>query len=91
VRRPKPRPVHRPLHRVGERDFAGLALERRAARVAGQRERQDVVAALQGAQHELPGPPGVAEAVEQDQRRPGAAAVAWREGRGQAAHATGVQ
>jgi len=88
---PEPRPVHGPLHRVDEHGFAGLALERRAAGVAGQGERQDVVTALQRGQHQLPGAPAVAEAVEQDERRPRAAAVAGREGRGQAADATGVQ
>jgi hypothetical protein len=71
--------VHRALDRAGERGLADLSLDRRAARVAGQRERQHVVTVLQGGQDELPGAPRVEEAVQADERRPGAPAVRWRE------------
>jgi hypothetical protein len=80
VRGRHPRRVHRALDGVGDRV---VAVDRRAARVAGQRGGEHVVAALQRRQHELPRPPGVEEAVQQDERRPAAAAVRWRERREQ--------
>src|SRR5689334_23910928 len=46
--------VHRPLHRVGQRRRRDVALDRRAAGVPGQREREHVVPARQRRQHELP-------------------------------------
>jgi hypothetical protein len=81
VRRLEAGLVHRALDRVGEQGVADLAHDRRAARVPGQRQGEDFVTALQRRQDELPGAPGVDEAVEADQRRPGAAAVRGREGR----------
>jgi len=70
VRGLEPRLVHAALDRVGHRFGAALAGERRAARVPGQRRREDVVAALERGQHELPGPPGLEEAVQADHGRP---------------------
>jgi hypothetical protein len=75
--------VHRALDAVGERVDADLPLDRGPARVARERDGQDVVAALQGGQHELTGAPGVDEAVQAHQRRPGAAAVLRDERQGQ--------
>ena len=73
---PRPWPARR---RRRARRRVDLARERRPAGVAGQGRRQHVVAALQRGQHELPGPPGVGEAVQADQRRAGAAAMRGRE------------
>jgi uncharacterized protein with PIN domain len=73
--------LRRGEQRVGQRRLVDLALERGAARVAGERDRQDVVAALERGQDELPGAPGVDEAVQAHQRRPGPAAVGRREPR----------
>jgi hypothetical protein len=75
VRHPEAGLVHRTLDRVDEAGFADLALDRRAARVARQGRRQDVVIALQCGQHELPAAPGVHEAVQAYQRRPSPSAV----------------
>ena len=69
------RRVHRPLDGVHHGARGHRLGQRRAARVAGQREREHVALALERGQHELPRPPGVGEPVEQDERRPGAAAV----------------
>jgi len=88
VRGLEARLVDRPLDRVGERGVADLSLDRRPARVPGEGQGQDVVTALERGQNELPGAPGVGEAVEAYQRRPGASAVRWGEGRGQAPDAT---
>ena len=55
--------VHRLLHRVGDQGVVELPGDRRAARVAGQGGREDVVALLELGQDELPAPPGVGEAV----------------------------
>ena len=55
--------------------FEAVRLDQRPAGVAGQGRSQDVVTALQGGQDELPGAPGVGEAVQADQRRSGAAPV----------------
>ena len=75
------RVVHRALDRVGDqRVRSTLAVERRPARVAGQRRREHVVAALERGQHELPRPPRVHEAVQAHERRAGAAAVRRTEG-----------
>ena len=79
VRGLEPGRVHRALDGVGERLAGERALDRRAAGVAGQRQRQDIVAALERRQHELPDPPGVEEAVQADHRRPGAPAMRRRE------------
>ena len=73
--------VHGPLDRVGQRRLVDLAVERGTARVAGERDRQDVVAAFERGQDELPGAPGVDEAVQAHERRPGAAAMGRREPR----------
>ena len=75
-----PRRPSRARPRRGGRRRVDLALERRPARVAEQRRGEHVVVALERRQHELPRPPRVGEAVQADQRRPGAAAV----GRGEA-------
>src|SRR5215471_18248813 len=48
---------------------------RRPACVPGKRRGEDVVAALERRQDELPGPPRVHEAVQADERRTGAAAM----------------
>jgi len=79
VRRGEARRVHRALHRVGQRAAPDGALDRRPARVPGERRRQDVVPALEVRQDELPRAPRVEEAVQQHERRPGAAAVGGRE------------
>src|SRR5919197_1135969 len=55
----------------------------------GKGQGQDLVPALQGGQDELPGAPGVHEAVQANQRRPRATAVGWGEGRVQAPEASG--
>ena len=73
------RRVHRALDGVHHGARGHRVGQRRAARVAGQREGEHVALALERGQHELPRPPGVGEPVEQDERRPGAAAVRRRE------------
>ena len=60
---------------------ADLAAERRAAGMPRERGRQDVVAPLERRQHELPGAPGVGEAVQAQQRLTRAPAVRGREDR----------
>ena len=67
--------VHRPLDPVGEHLVADLALDRRAARVAGEGQREHVVLGLELRQDQLPAAPGVGEPVQADHRRAGAAAV----------------
>jgi hypothetical protein len=75
VRQRKARPVHRALDLVGDRRVADLALDRRPAGVARERQREDVVAALERREDELPRAPGLGEAVQAHERRPGACAV----------------
>jgi hypothetical protein len=75
VRGLEARLVHSALDRVGERGVAHLPLDRRPTRVPGEGQGQDVVSALERGQNELPGAPGVGEAVEAYERRPGAFAV----------------
>ena len=55
--------IHGLLHALGQRVVAQLARQRRSAGVSGERDGEHVVAGLQGGEHELPGPPGVGEAV----------------------------
>jgi hypothetical protein len=86
VRRAEAGLVHGGLHRVDKRLLAGLTDDRRAARMPGQPQGQDVVPALERGQDELPRPPRVDEAAQADHRRSGAAAVRGREGRVRAAH-----
>jgi hypothetical protein len=62
------RVVERALEGVGERRVAHRGPERRAAGVAGQREREHVVPPLERRQDELPRAPGVGEAVQADAR-----------------------
>ena len=85
VRRLEARFVQRPLHGVHQHARVDLAVDRRPARVTRERERQDVVAALEGREDELPDPPRVHEAVKEHERRPGAATVGRGEGRDHAA------
>jgi hypothetical protein len=75
VRHLEARLVHRALDGVGEHGVADLPLDRRAAGVAGQRRCEHVVMGLERRQHQLPGAPGVGEAVQAHERRPGAAAM----------------
>ena len=75
--------THRTLDGVGERAIRDLTLDRRSARVPGQCGCEHVMPALESGQHELPGAPGVQEAVEADERLAGASAVGWGEGGGQ--------
>ena len=70
------RAVQRPLDRVGEQRVVDLSLDRRSARMAGERDGEHVVRPLERRQDELPRPPGVREAVQAEERRPAAAAVA---------------
>ena len=72
--------VHRPLDPVGEHLVADLALDRRAAGVAGEGQREHVVLGLELRQDQLPAAPGVGEPVQADHRRAGAAAVNRGEG-----------
>ena len=67
--------VHGALDPVGQGVVRDLAVDRRPARVAGERRGEHVVLPLQRRQHELPGPPGIGEAVHADQRRAGSAAM----------------
>ena len=66
----------------GRRSLVTACVERRAARVADERRGEHVVVALELREHEVPGAPGVGEAVQEHERRPGAAAVGRGEGRG---------
>jgi hypothetical protein len=77
------RRVHRPLDRVGQHVVVDIAVERRPAGVTGQRGRENVVAALERRQDELPRAPRVGEAVQAHERRPGAAPVEGGEGDGE--------
>jgi len=77
--------VRQALDRVGEQVGGDRAVEPRPARVPGERRGQHVVPALERGQHELPRPPRVGEAVQADQRFPGAAAVRCGEDRRQVA------
>jgi hypothetical protein len=47
--------------------------------MAGERDGEHLVALLEAAEHQLPGAPGVAEAVQQEQRLAAAATVRLRE------------
>jgi hypothetical protein len=76
--------VHRLLDRVGQGTGADLALELRAAGVAGERRGEHIVMAFERRKDELPGSPRAGEAVQQDERRPGAAAVRRGETQGHA-------
>ncbi len=80
--------VHRALDRVGQDVGADLALEPRTAGVADERRGEHVVMAFERRKHELPGAPRAGEAVQQDERRPGAAAVRRGELRGHAPEAS---
>jgi hypothetical protein len=71
--------VHRALDRVGDQGVADLSFEARPARVAYEGRGEHLVTALEIRQHELPGPPGVREAVQAYERRPGSATVRWGE------------
>ena len=81
VRRREARIVHRALDRVGERPAVEGGRERRPPGVAGQRRGEHVVPPLEVPQDELPGAPGVREAVDAHERRAGAAAMGRREAR----------
>jgi hypothetical protein len=76
--------LHRTLDPVGERRIADLPLDRRPAGVTRKRGGKDVVMALERRQSELPGAPGIEEAMQAYERRPGASAVRWGEAREQA-------
>jgi hypothetical protein len=81
VRRREAGLVHRPLERVRERGGAELALEPGPTRVAGERRREHVVLPLERRQDEIPGAPGVGEAVHTEEGRARPAAVERREAR----------
>ena len=81
--RPRPSPA-RPRRRARRRSTSPAIAG--PARVPGQRQREHVVPALERGQHELPHAPRVGEAVQQHQRRPGAAAMRRRERRSRRAH-----
>ena len=74
------RVVHGLLERVEQAGLGRRFGEGRPAGVAGQGEREHIVIALQGGQHELPDAPGVHEAVDEHERGAAAASV----GRGEA-------
>src|SRR5947209_12045206 len=59
--------VHQSLRRRG--------VQRRSAGVTGEGGREHIVGALEPGKNELPGAPGVGEAVHADERRSGAAPV----------------
>ena len=73
--------VHRVLERVGQRVVADAAVDGRPAGVPGEGRGQDFVVALERRKHQLPGAPGVGEAVQGDERRAVAAAMRRREHR----------
>jgi len=91
VRGLEARVVHRPLELVGDEVGGDLSVERRAAGVADERRGEHVVMLLELRQHEVPGAPGVHEAVEEDERRAGAAAVEGGELGGHLPQGTVVQ
>ena len=72
--------VHRALHPGGEGLIGDLAVDRRAAGMAGERDGQYVVTALEGGENKLPAAPRVTQAVYADQRGSRAAAVRGGEG-----------
>ena len=75
------RVVHRTFDRVRQDGVGHRPVDPRAARVSRQRQRQHVVPVLERRQHELPGAPGVDEAVQCHERRTAAAAVGGGERR----------
>ena len=68
VRGLEARVVHRTLDRVGDRGGGDRTIDGGPARVAGQRRGEYLVTALELRQHQVPGPPGVGEAVQADER-----------------------
>lgn len=82
--------VHRPLDLVGEQVVADLPLDRRPARVPGERRGEHLVTALERGQDQLPGAPGVGEAMQAHQRWPRASTMRSGERRIHGAEATGA-
>jgi hypothetical protein len=68
VRGLKARRVHGALDTGHQGVVAEVAVELRAAGVSGERDGQDVVASLQGRYDQVPGAPGVGEAVQEHER-----------------------
>ncbi len=67
--------VHRPFELVDEHRVVDRPGQGRTAGVPGERHGEDIVIALELGEDQLPGAPGVGEAVDEEERRTRAAAV----------------